>query len=89
MELTGKCMMFGLLSRPQNDKNLNEKEFKNCDRSSNMSETKIDIRRDFTQTFSGSDSNATTRLPDTNSFSGCVTGVGGVPLAGAVTPDYR
>lgn len=71
----------------QNDKNLNEKEFKGCDRSSNLSDTKVDIRRDFTQTFPGVENNQTTRLPDATNFNGCSSG--GVPLAGAVPADYR
>lgn len=72
----------------QSDKNLNlnEKEFKSCDRSSNLSDTKIDIRRDFTQTFTNSES---TRLPDGSILNGCSSTGGGVPLAGAVPVDYR
>lgn len=71
---------FSFFSYAQNDKNLNEKEFKGCDRSSNLSETKVDIRRDYTQTFSASEGNQTT-------LNGCASG--GVPLAGAVPADYR
>lgn len=66
---------------------MNEKEFKGCDRASNLSETKVDIRRDFTQTFSSIDGNQSTRLHDGTSFNGCSSG--GVPLAGAVPADYR
>lgn len=72
----------------QNDKNLNEKEYKSCDRSTNLCETKLDIRRDFTQTFSPLDGNQTTQLHDASSYNGC-GGSGGVPLAGAVLTDYR
>lgn len=81
-------IFFSPFSLAQNDKNLNEKEFKNCDRSSNLSDTKIDIRRDFTQTFSNSDQTST-RLPDGSIFNGCSSTGGGVPLAGAVPVEYR
>lgn len=72
----------------QNDKNLNEKEFRDCERSANgLNDTKVDIRRDYTQTFDATDGSIITRLPDGSAYNSNGSVV--VPLAGAVPASYR
>lgn len=50
-----------------------------------MNDNKIDIRRDYTQTFATGDGTIITRLPDGSTYNSSVV----VPLAGAVPADYR
>lgn len=52
-----------------------------------MHDTKVDIRRDYTQTFDATDGSIITRLPDGSTYNSNGSVV--VPLAGAVPAGYR
>jgi hypothetical protein len=75
-----------ILLIPQHQKNT-EKGCKDSDRSSNISDLKIEREHEYSETCSGTDSIAT-RL-NMNTLTG--NGLGGVPLAGPVKipSDYR
>lgn len=70
----------------QNDKNINTKEFKGCERTSNLiNETKIDIRNDYAHT-AVDGSNMMTHIPDGSTYNTTGSVIG--PLGGVVT-QYR
>lgn len=75
---------------------INEKGCKDSDRSSNISDLKVDIRAgscepDYSETCSGNESIATRMAANVLGSTGGGNGIGGVPLAGPVKipGDYR
>lgn len=72
--------------RNKNDKNINKKEFKGCERTSNLiNETKIDIRNDYAHT-TVDGSNMMTHIPDGSTYNTTGSVIG--PLGGVASP-YR
>lgn len=73
------------LPRPifQNDKSLNEKEFRDCDRVGNSADIKADIRRDYADTYDAPDGAILTRLPDGSAYNN------NSAVVGTTLSDYR
>lgn len=62
---------------------MNEKEFRDCERVNNSGEMKVDIRRDYTDTYDAPDGAILTRLPDGNTYNNNSS------IVGATLSDYR